>query len=122
LEARWIESVEQFLGQGRPILVHKSDRRIVHFGRGPRRLNVNRQGERVDDEYDHHDIAQQTAKLLEPKPKDVQQRLHRYLSCSFRPATLMAKRIGMQQIIKMISDIIRPGPSPLVNAPKLECM
>ena len=115
LETRRIEGVEQLLGQRRPVLVDEGDRGVVHLARGPRRLDVDGQGERVDDEHDHHHVAHQAANLLEPEPEDVQQRrLHRYFSCFFKPRTLTPGGPGCSRPGTTTSLIMRPAPSPLV--------
>ena len=98
LEARRIEGVEELLRQRRAVLVHERDRRVVDLARGPGRLDVDRQRERVDDEHDHHHVAHEAAKLLEPEPQDVQRATVTATSPAFsgrgadRP-----RRIGMQQ-------------------------
>ncbi len=69
LEARRIEGVHQFLGQGRAILVDKGDRGVVDFARSARCLNVDRPSECIDDKQNHHQIAREAAELLEAEPK-----------------------------------------------------
>jgi len=114
LEARRIEGVEQFLGERRLVLVHERDRGVVDLARGPGGLDLDREGECIDDEDDHDSIAHQAAEFLEPEPEDVQQRGHGYFSCFFRPTKLMARKTGMQPARNRMSPSMRPGRSPLV--------
>src|SRR5262249_40416332 len=82
------EGVEQLLGQRRLILVHERDRGVLDLARRAGRLDLDRQRERVDDEQDHHLVAQQAADLLEAQVEDVQERDLHHRSCFRRPRKL----------------------------------
>ena len=66
-----IEGVDDARGERRPVLVDDGDGRLVQGLRHRRGGGVDREREGVDDQHQHHRIAQQAAQFLDAEMEDV---------------------------------------------------
>ena len=119
VETRRIEGGGNPRGEGRAILVHNRDRRLVQGFRHRRGGDVDRDGEGVGDEGEQHGVAGQTPQFLDPEATDVGESRHVHASCFLSSAmdrpmiTGTATSNGQNEACRLAN------PRPLLKTPRL---